>query len=169
MRPVILFISLAAIHSCSQNNNTPKETELREERQKISGKDSIGTTVNADTVKTKPVQDTIAQPLILSPLKVDGNIGQVTFSRKGKTVFYYDATTKKGKINLNGVDHILTKMEGGYILSGNNVSISTTKGKWEDMVSDCAYGKSLVVTIKMGSQVLELNDVEVQDCSSMVE
>jgi hypothetical protein len=60
-------------------------------------------------------------------------------------------------------------MEGSYKLTGSNVNITTTKGKWEEMESDCSYGKSLDVTIKMGTQVLKLSNVEVQDCSSMVE
>ena len=122
-----------------------------------------------DTIKTKLSQKTPTQQLRLTPLNISGEIGHVTFSQKGKTIFYYDAQTKRGKIILNGSEYILTKIEGSYKLSGNNVNITTTKGKWKEMESDCAYGKALVVTIKMGSQALQLNNVEVQDCQSMVE
>lgn len=162
MRNFILFIALATLLSCGQNETKQKEIELKE-------KDSTKTTVTVDTIKTKPNQETTTQPLILTPLEVFGDIGYVTFSQKGKTVFYYDAKSKRGKIILNGSEYILTKIDGSYTLSGNNVYITTTKGKWEEMESDCAYGKSLVVTIKMGTQVLQLSNVEVQDCQSMVE
>ena len=160
----ILTLATLLITSCNQNDTKQKEVDLN-----LKQKDSVRTTAKVDTVNTKLSQDTTTQALILTPLKISGDIGYVTFSQKGKTVFYYDAKSKKGKIILNGSEHVLNKIEGSYKLSGDNVNITTTKGKWEEMKSDCAYGKSLNVTIKMGNQVLQLNNVEVQDCQSMVE
>ena len=176
MRHFILFIAVATLLSCGQNDTKQKELELKEKELALKEKelnlrekDPVKTINTVDTVKTKINQEISSQPLVLTPLKMDGDIGYVTFSQKGKTVFYYDAKSKRGKIILNGSEYVLTKIEGSYKLSGNNVNITTTKGKWEEMESDCAYGKSLVVTIKMGTQVLQLNNVEVQDCQSMVE
>jgi len=176
MRHFILIFAVATLLSCGQNDTKEKELELKEKELALKEKElnlrekgSIKTIAKVDTAKTNINQEATLQPLVLTPLKIDGDIGQVTFSQKGKTVFYFDAKSKKGKINLNGVEYILIKMDGSYKLSGNNVNITTTKGKWAEMESDCGYGKSLVVTIKMGTQVLKLNNVEVQDCSGMVE
>jgi hypothetical protein len=179
MRQIIFLLTVSLfLTSCSQNETKQKELELKEKELALKEKelnlrekDTAKTTAAADTAKTKLNQESASGPLVLTPLKIDGDIGHVTFSQNDKTIFYYDAKSKKGKINLNGVEYILTRMEmnQSYKLSGNNINITTTQGKWEEMESDCGYGKSLVVTIKMGAQVLKLNNVEVQDCSSMVE
>ena len=42
-----------------------------------------------DTIKTKLSQKTPTQQLRLTPLNISGEIGHVTFSQKGKTIFYY--------------------------------------------------------------------------------
>ena len=175
----VLLVISSFLYCCNSNTTKekekeielkPKELVLKEKELNLRGKDSAKTSTNlVDTIKTKLSQKTPTQQLRLTPLNISGEIGHVTFSQKGKTIFYYDAQTKRGKIILNGSEYILTKIEGSYKLSGNNVNITTTKGKWKEMESDCAYGKALVVTIKMGSQALQLNNVEVQDCQSMVE
>ena len=176
MRHFIFLIAITTLLSCGQNDTKQKELELKEKELALKEKelnlrekDTVKTNTTVDTAKKNLNQEVTSQPLVLTPLKIDGDIGHVTFSQNNKTVFYFDAKSKKGKINLNGADYILTKMEGSYKLSGNNVNITTTHGKWEAMESDCRYGKSLVVTIKMGTQVLQLKNVEVQDCSGMVE
>ena len=174
MRHFISLVVITIFLSCGQNGtkqNEPevKELSLKEKELNRKEKDAVKTMATADTSKNNFNQEATSQPLVLTPLKIDGNIGYVTFSQNNKTVFYFDAASKKGKINLNGVEYILTKMEGSYKLTGGNVNITTTKGKWEEMESDCGYGKSLVVTINMGTRILKLNNVEVQDCSGMVE
>jgi hypothetical protein len=176
MRYLIFLVVLTTMFSCGQNDTKQKELELKdrelalkEKELNLSEKDSAKTTATIDTGKNNFKQEATSTLLVLTPLNIDGNIGYVTFSQNNKTVFYFDAASKKGKIKLNGVEYILIKMEGSYKLTGSNVNITTTKGKWEEMESDCSYGKSLDVTIKMGTQVLKLSNVEVQDCSSMVE
>lgn len=162
MRHFIFLLVMITLFSCSQHDTNQKELSITE-------KATDTTTATVDTVKANLSEATTTQPLVLTPLQTSGDIGYVTFTQDGKTVFYYDAKSKQGKIILNGSEHTLTKIDGSYTLSGANVSITTTKGKWAPMESDCAYGKSLVATIKMGTQTLQLNNVEVQDCQGMVE
>lgn len=163
MRHIIFLLTISLfIMSCGQNETKQKESELKE-------KGSLSPTPKADTLKSNLNEETTLQQLVLTPLNESGDIGYVTFSQKGKTIFYFDAKSKKGKINLNGTEYTLNKMDGSYTLSGSGVSIITTEGKWEKMESDCGYGKSLSATIKMGTQVLKINNIEVQDCSSMVQ
>lgn len=161
MRYYILSLATAMLFSCTHGDTKQNVSEIK--------KADTSSTEKQDTVNNSMAVQTTDQPLVLTPLDTEGDMGWVTFTQKGKTIFYYDAKTKTGKINLNGVDHVLTKLEGSYKISGKDLSITTTKGKWAEMVSDCAYGKSLVVTIKMGAQELKLDNVEVQDCSGMVE
>jgi hypothetical protein len=51
----------------------------------------------------------------------------------------------------------------------DNVTISALNGKFEEMVSDCAYGKFADVTITQGTLKLQLHNVSVQDCAGMIE
>jgi len=60
-------------------------------------------------------------------------------------------------------------MNDGYKLYADNVTISALNGKYEDMVSDCAYGKFADVTITQGTLKLQLHNVRVQDCAGMIE
>jgi len=163
MKQFIFLIPVAVLFSCSQKNT--KQTGSTETETAVKD-----TTVPA---KTERPDSTAGAPtdLVLKPLAVSGDIGFVTFTQKDKTVFYYDAKLKKGKISLNGVDHTL-KLEfadKAYKLTGDGILITATEGKFDEMTSDCAYGKFKLVTVTMGSQVLKLNDVAVQDCSSMIE
>lgn len=192
MKNIITFLGAIIIASfivisCGQNNNKQKELELREREIAIKEKelgikenDTSKQKLHADTLKinlsNSKQNDSISnsvKPLMVNPLSVSGDMGQITFSQNDKTIFYFDAKTKKGKIRLNGIEYVINKLqyddEGGYKFYGSAVNITTTKGNWAEMESDCGYGTSLVVTINMGSQVLKLNNVEVQDCSSMVE
>ncbi len=127
--------------------------------------DSTQTQTAPPILAESTISETLLSPLILTPLNDSSDIGVITFSQNDETIFYYDAKSKRGKIILNGIEYILSEIEGSYKLSGDNVNITTTQGEWEDTESeDCGYKKSLVVTIKMGTQVLELNNVEVQHC-----
>jgi len=169
----ILITSLLVI-SCGQNDTTQKEPALKEREISLKEKEfalqqkDSSTTPNVKTDPATQVSATTA--LTVSPLNIDGDLGQVTFSQKEQTIFYYNLKSKKGKIRLNGVDYILNKYAfnssaGSYTLSGEQVTIVAPNCKFkESKGGDCGYGKFAVVTIKLGTDILILNKVEVQDC-----
>lgn len=160
----ILFISLLLI-SCTQNDKKQKESEQKAEIVEKQ-KDAEPTVINSDTIAAVDKVTALA----ISPLDIEGDMNQVTFSQQEKTLFYYNLKSKKGKIKLNGNEYILTKYavnstSGSYILTGDKVSIVAPNCKYAASEGgDCNYGKFAVVTITLGAGNLKLNKVDVQDC-----
>ncbi len=159
--------------SCTQHDTKQKETEPEIKEMDTTKESALAKTPAVVSLKTNGVDSAAAleMPLVVTPLAEAGDIGHVTFTQKTKTVFYYDAKLKKGKIKLNGIEYAikLQYQNGTYKLTGDNVTITAANGKFEEMESDCSYGKFLFVTITLGTQTLKLDNVGVQDCSSMVE
>ena len=146
MRYFILCLSISFLFfACAQKKTTENETASASVQQN-------------DTVakKTDTAQQNVINPaaastvLTVSPLEESGNQGQVTFTQKDNTVFYYDRSSKKGKIKLNGTEYILDKYSEGdnsFKISGKEVSIDAPNCKYDkNEGSDCFYGKIPVVT-----------------------
>jgi hypothetical protein len=110
----------------------------------------------------------VTTALTIAPLDNSGDLGQVTFSQREKTLFYYNSKTKKGEINLNGKKYELSGYsfnKDSYTLSGNGVTVNAPNCKYkENKGEDCGYGTIPEVEIKLGTSVLLLQKVDVQDC-----
>ena len=161
------IIFLLALAACNEQSTETKKVVINEKKvittdtQKIDAASSVlDTTFNEGLT------------LEISPMAVDGNLGQVTFSQKGKTMFYFDYSAKKGEIILNGKKCVLNyctffPKDNSYSLMSDNVGIVTTGCKFkENEGTDCFYGKIKDVMITMDNAILELHDVDVQDCPS---
>ena len=162
MRHFIYIFSITLfITSCGENSTTQKE--------KVITVSDSGNQQISDSVKPHPVSDTPAtSSLKIVPLDKEGNLAQITFTQKDKTIFYYDLKTNKGEINLNGKEYILDKYsfnKNSYKLSGKNIDIIAANCIYKkNEGSDCNYGNFSLVTVTLGTNVLKLNNVEVQDC-----
>ena len=181
----IIFASFI-LASCGQNDNKQKELELKERELALKEKEFAlkekGISQN-DSIGEKPI--TLASPkqtvstdnslskLVVNLQQIEGTLGQVTFSQKGKTLFYFERKPKKGKIVINGNEHILKKLSfdsnnGSYKISGDQVLIHTPSCKYnEDEEGDCAYGKFSTVTITLNGVSTTIKNVELQDCPDM--
>ena len=169
MKYTYFILSILILVSCSQNNTTQDDSTLKvidTERTPVF----LDTQIVED-FETKKIDLETNNPLKISPLNMSNDIGHITFSQKDKTIFMYDANTKKGKVILNGKSYVLNmqNMNEGYKLYVDNVTISALNGKFEEMVSDCAYGKFADVTITQGTLKLQLHNVSVQDCAGIIE
>jgi hypothetical protein len=107
--------------------------------------------------------------LVVNPQKETGDLGQLTFSQKGKTLFYFKRDHKNGKIVINGTAYVLSNLSisnnGSYRISGEHVTISTSNAKWDaDHGGDCAYGKVSTVTIILNGASTTIKNVDLQDC-----
>jgi hypothetical protein len=108
--------------------------------------------------------------LVVNPQQMEGTLGQVTFSQKGKTLFYFERKHKRGKIVINGTDYILSRFSfdsdnNSYQVSGEHVTINTSKVKWDaDEGGDCAYGGVSTVTIILNGVSATIRTVKLQDC-----
>ncbi|HEY5883571.1 MAG TPA: SUMF1/EgtB/PvdO family nonheme iron enzyme [Pyrinomonadaceae bacterium] len=108
-------------------------------------------------------------PLVVNPQKKEGDLGQVTFSQKGRTLFYFERKPNRGKVVINGTEYVLTNLtisnNGSYRLSGEQVTISTSKANWDaDHGGDCSYGKVSTVTIVVNGVSSTIKTVDLQDC-----
>ena len=117
------------------------------------------------------------QAFKVTPLSdVEANLGQVTFSKNGKILFYYNQNEKAGKIRINDKEYPLTQYQfinnqdkgkkDAYRLSGKNITIEapdmTVNSNNEG--GDCIYGKIAVVKITADGNLITLTSVNVQDC-----
>lgn len=167
MRITLLTLAIAALFfACGQSDSDKKETSPNE---KTPGQGDSVAVLKADSFPPKPDSIAAQFALTVNPLEASGDLGQITFTKNDKTVFYFRTQTKKGIIRINGVDHTLNQYSydantNSYTLSGGTVKISAMNGKFGEMESDCSYGKFAVVTITMGNASVKLNKVEVQDC-----
>jgi hypothetical protein len=178
MRHIIFILTISFfIMSCGQNDTKQKELELKErelalKEKELALKQDTANSKNPTQAITDTIQKNIAATpsLTVSPLNISGDLGQVTFSQKSKTIFYYNFGSKKGKIKLNGTEYILDKYSenyGSFKLSGAQVSINAPNCKYgKEEGGDCFYGKFSLVTITLGTDILKLNKVEVQNCPS---
>lgn len=117
------------------------------------------------------------QALKVTPLSdVEAGLGQVTFTKNGKVLFYYNQNEKTGKIRIDNKDYPLTKYQfinnqdkgkkDAYRLSGKNITIEAP-GMTVDNSNeggDCVYGKVAVVKITADGNLITLTNVTVQDC-----
>jgi hypothetical protein len=146
--------------SCQENNTTQNENTITSGDSLTNDDGDSATANNSDTTSTATLQ--------ITPLDIEGDLGQVTFTQKEKTIFYYDVSSKKGKVTLNGTEYTLDKYSfnsGSYKLSGKDVEIIAPNAKYKAPEGgDCSYGKFNEVTITSGANLLKLKDVEVQDC-----
>jgi hypothetical protein len=181
----LLFFIFLFIASCTENDYKQKESKLKEKElelkekelalreKEFSQKDSI---VQKSLKQTMP-DDTFSKDkslsnLVINPQNIGGDLGQVTFSQKGKVIFYFNNRLQEGKIIINRIEYILTKLSedsnnGSYLLSGENVEIAALNCKYHpnDVGSDCAYGHFLNVKISLNGITTSLKNVELQDCT----
>ena len=151
---IVLFIFVA----CNQNKNEP----------------AAGTQTTTDSLKK--LIEAIANnegprtPLTITALPVDGNPGQITFSRNDSTFFYYDLAKGEGKIILRGKEHTIDLMtfdgvKKSYHFAGWDLRIDAPNGVFkENAGEDCTYGSFQEITIRLGGSFLKLQDIKVQDC-----
>lgn len=150
------------ILSCGQNDTTKKESK----NDSLEKKPTSLTKVTDTALKT----DTITQ-LIVTPQKKEGALGRATFSKNGKTLFYFVSKSDKGKIIINGTNYLLKKLlfrKGSYKISGDQVTIRTSKCKYNsDEGGDCAYGKFSTVSITVNCSSTTIKNVELPDCPDL--
>lgn len=118
------------------------------------------------------VADSKAKMLELNPLAVYGNMGQITFSVDTMVFIYFIPETNSGQISIDGTVYNLNTLEndtekGTYTLKGENLevvfSVCTFK---ENEGSDCFYGQCGTLKVRLGNNLIEKSNFQVQDCPS---
>lgn len=101
------------------------------------------------------------------PIKETSDLGKAVFSQNDNPVFSFSKVNQKGQININGTEYALTKLEftdNLYQITGPDIEILAEDGAFEEMTSDCMYGKFAEVFVTLKGKQTILRDVKVQDC-----
>lgn len=127
----------------------------------------------------KKKQTASAQPKQeISYLPVKAQSGQITFTQKNKTVFYFNPNEKKGKIKVLGNEYELNEYfidskTKSYTILGKNlktdepVSISLPDCHFrKPQGEDCFYGTCLEASVSIPDYTVYLREIAIQDCSS---
>ena len=115
------------------------------------------------------------QPLLITPIKKESDMGVMICTQKGKTLFFFDAKINRGEIILNSKEYLLnratvTAKSGHYMLGGSGVSIVTTMpsmGRMKDN-DDCSYITFPYMIIAVGTDSTVLKEVEIQNCPHII-
>jgi hypothetical protein len=164
MKPIaFIIITSVFLFSCGgdkEPSNTVSQAASQKPVDEVQKNDT--TQLKKDTVKVVA--------LTVNTQTIEGDLGQITFSQKEKTIFYYDQKTKKGKVVLNNIEYTINKFSfdsksNSYQLSGDKVNIDASNCKYKKQNGeDCSYGTFANVSIMQGTSVLLLQNVAVQDC-----
>ena len=124
--------------------------------------------VKTDSTQNPVIKTPVAVAAFeIIPQDVSSAKGRSIFTQNGKTLFYFEQNSNKGNIKIDGKDYTLNSYdfnENNYTLSGNEVKIEATNGDFKDQTGDCVYGIFPDVKVTLNGKVLNLSNVNVQDC-----
>ncbi len=106
-------------------------------------------------------------PLTVVPLSAFAEKGKTVFTQDRKNMFFFDARSNTGEININGKTYALDLLnftDNEYHISGKDVKITATEGDFKDMTGGCIYGSFPEVTVELNKQKVVLKDISVKDC-----
>ncbi len=157
MKKMLHLLTFAVLASCAKEKETVKVQNATE-----------NVTQSIDSSRTATMQNAEYAPAFkIIPLDIAPEKGRSVFTQDGKTLFYFDQNSNKGVIRIDGTDHILDRFdfnENNYTLYGNGVVIEATNGDFKEMVSDCLHGSFPDVKISVNGKVLNLVNINLQDC-----
>jgi hypothetical protein len=113
-----------------------------------------------------------SEGLVVTAQAVGGDLGRMTFSKDGATLFYFDDGINRGQIVINGKVYLLNRQSLEvstyvYRIGGPEVEVVTSAVKWaEEEGGDCGYGVYPTATVSLGVKTTTLRDVSLQDCSN---
>ena len=124
--------------------------------------------VKIDSTQNPVIKNPVAAPVFeIVPQEISAGKGRSVFTQNGKTLFYMEQNSNKGNIKIDGKDYTLNSYdfnENNYTLSGNEVKIEATNGDFKDQTGDCVNGIFPDVKVTLNGKVLNLSNVNVQDC-----
>ena len=160
-----------------QNSSKQKELELKEKELALKEKELLLKEKGAQNKDSLIIKNSNAPSakFTVNPLKEGGGPGQVSFSKNGNILFYFEQKSQKGKIVINGTKYILNKgncsgnyTTGSYKLFGSGIVITALKCKVNE-VGDCFHGKCPQVTITQNKNSITIDNVDYMDCLSFTE
>lgn len=155
---ILTLLIFTTVLACKNDQEVISENKISNDQELVT----IDSTQN--TVIKNPVAAAVFE---IVPQEISAGKGRSVFTQNGKTLFYMEQNSNKGSIKIDGKDYTLNSYdfnENNYTLSGNEVKIEATNGDFKDQTGDCVNGIFPDVKVTLNGKVLNLSNVNVQDC-----
>jgi len=155
---ILTLLIFTTVLACKNDQEVISENKISNDQELVT----IDSTQN--TVIKNPVAAAVFE---IVPQEISAGKGRSVFTQNGKTLFYMEQNSNKGNIKIDGKDYTLNSYdfnENNYTLSGNEVKIEATNGDFKDQTGDCVNGIFPDVKVTLNGKVLNLSNVNVQDC-----
>ena len=158
MKDMIPLLTFAVLISCAKE----KETVIAQQAP-----DSVSQYL-IDSAQSPTMRNAeYSVPFVIVPIEIAPQQGRSVFTQSGKTLFYFDQNANKGLIRIDGKDYNLDRFdfnENNYSLYGSGIVIEASNGDFKEMTGDCLYGVFPEVKVSLNGKVLNLSNINLQDC-----
>lgn len=152
MRFLICFLFLSLVLSSCQ----------KEKLVSVAVKSDSVLAASDSTMAVEKIANFKIEPMDMQAIK-----GKTIFTEDNKVLFYFDTQSNTGEIIIDGKKHLLDVLnftDNEYRIGGDGIKITATNGAFQDMTSDCLYGKFPEITVEYNQQKQILKNISVQDC-----
>ena len=155
---ILTLLIFTTVLACKNDQEVISENKISNDQELVT----------IDSTQNPVIKNPVAAPVFeIVPQEISAGKGRSVFTQNGKTLFYMEQNSNKGNIKIDGKDYTLNSYdfnENNYTLSGNEVKIEATNGDFKDQTGDCVNGIFPDVKVTLNGKVLNLSNVNVQDC-----
>ena len=155
---VLTLLIFTTVLACKNDQEVISENKISNDQELVT----------IDSTQNPVIKNPVAAAVFeIVPQEISAGKGRSVFTQNGKTLFYMEQNSNKGNIKIDGKDYTLNSYdfnENNYTLSGNEVKIEATNGDFKDQTGDCVNGIFPDVKVTLNGKVLNLSNVNVQDC-----
>ena len=158
MKNILPLLLFATFVSCKKDKEVITENQTSD----------TAAVIKIDSAQIPTIENPASSgAFTIIPQNISAGKGKSVFTQNGKTLFYFEQNSNKGIIKIDGKDYTLNSYdfnENNYTLSGDEVKIEATNGDFQDQTGDCVNGIFPEVKVTLNGKVLNLSNVNVQDC-----
>ena len=155
---ILTLLIFTTVLACKNDQEVISENKISNDQELVT----------IDSTQNPVIKNPVAAAVFeIVPQEISAGKGRSVFTQNGKTLFYMEQNSNKGSIKIDGKDYTLNSYdfnENNYTLSGNEVKIEATNGDFKDQTGDCVNGIFPDVKVTLNGKVLNLSNVNVQDC-----
>ena len=155
---ILTLLIFTTVLACKNDQEVISENKISNDQELVT----------IDSTQNPVIKNPVAAAVFeIVPQEISAGKGRSVFTQNGKTLFYMEQNSNKGNIKIDGKDYTLNSYdfnENNYTLSGNEVKIEATNGDFKDQTGDCVNGIFPDVKVTLNGKVLNLSNVNVQDC-----
>lgn len=155
---ILTLLIFTTVLACKNDQEVISENKISNDQELVT----------IDSTQNPVIKNPVAAAVFeIVPQEISAGKGRSVFTQNGKTLFYMEQNSNKGNIKIDGKDYTLNIYdfnENNYTLSGNEVKIEATNGDFKDQTGDCVNGIFPDVKVTLNGKVLNLSNVNVQDC-----